>query len=119
MEILDETENVGDRRVFGDLRNEITGQLPELHVLERELALGNAAREGRSGENGEENSFLGGGPAFELLVEVVQREAIGGFVPPIERAPEVLEAASNGVLSRQQRFGGRQLKRLPGPVRSA
>ena len=119
LEVLDEAEHVRERRPLAHLREKVAGQLPDLYVLEPELALGIATRKGRAGERGKENAFLRGGPAGELRVEVRQGEPAGVVLPAVERAAKIVEAAPKPLLNGEKLVLGIHATNRPDPVRSA
>src|SRR4029077_10518750 len=87
-EILDESEDVGQRPAGLGQEADLARELPKLHVLEGELALRIAIGKTRPTERREERPLLTGGPEAEAFVKFGDRQAVGGLVAPVEGLPK-------------------------------
>ncbi len=97
-EILDQAENVGHPGAGLDLLARVAGQLPELNVLELELALGVAVGQAGAPQGREEGVLLGGGPAAQPVVKIREGHAVRGLVAAFEGPVKVVEAVAQGGL---------------------
>lgn len=98
VEVLDQAENVGERRVGPDLFQKEPRELPNLHELDFELPGSVPGRIRRARQRGEQRSFFGLRPAAKVPGEIVERHPVGRTVPPLERSPEVGPTAPQGAL---------------------
>ena len=99
-EVLDQSQDVGQASVLRDLFEEIPRQLSKLNVLELQLPVRVAPGDADSDDRREEDSLLGGRPAKQLAMKIVERDPVRGLVPPLEGAAEDVEAASQAASSR-------------------
>jgi len=102
VEILQITGEIGGADAIRALAHQEAGELADLHELQAKLASRIATGDGGADDGGEESLLFRGGPADEMVLEVVQSDVQGGGVAAAKSTGEVVEAGPEGALARQQ-----------------